>query len=60
MGPTTYNLLEDYGKLSSAQVEAICLVQTTGPDLQAKQNAQMMYECVMNSIMDEAEASLAS
>ena len=57
MGTPTYNLLEDYGKLSMAQVETLHLVQV---DLQAKQTAQLMYECVMNSITNEADDSLAS
>ena len=56
----TYNLLKDYRKLTSVQVETVCLMHVTGTDLQARQNAQMMYEYVMNSITDEAKPSLAS
>ena len=60
MGTMTYNILEDYSKLSTAQVETVHLVGVAGMYIQAKQNAQMMYECMMNSITKEAKVSLAS
>ena len=41
-------------------VEAAHVTQTMGIDVRAKQNAQMMYECLKNSITDEAKAALAS
>ena len=56
----TYNLLKDYGKVTDDQVEAAHITRTTGPDIRAKQNAQMMYECLKNSITDEAKAAMAS
>ena len=58
--PVTYNLLEDYGKVSEDQVEAAHVTWATRPDIRAKQNAQMMYECLKNSITDEAKAAMAS
>ena len=61
VGITTFNMLDDYGKLTSAQVEEACLLHNNvHTSLHAKQYAQMMYECVMNSIMEEAKSSLAS
>ena len=41
--PITYNLLEDYGKVTDNQVKAACVTWMTGPDIRAKQNAQMKY-----------------
>ena len=58
---TEYNLLDDYGKITDAQVEAAQVVHNaadTSP--QAKQNSQMMYECLMASITEEAKPALAS
>ena len=56
----THNLLEDYGNLTNDQVEAACVTQMTGPDIRAKQNAQMMNKCQKNSITDESKALMAS
>ena len=58
--PVTYNLLKDYGKVTNDQVKAACMTCMTGPDIRAKQNSQMMYECLSNSIIDEAKAVMAS
>ena len=58
---TNYNLLGDYGKLTEHQVQAAwmaCNAAATSP--QAKQNSQMMYECLMASITDDAKSALAS
>ena len=56
-----FNLLDDYGKVMAVQVEAACMLCiTTHTSLHAKQNTQMMYECMINSIMEEAKSSLAS
>ena len=58
---TEYNLLDDSGKITDAQVEAARaarIVATASP--RAKQNAQMMYECLMVSITEEAKSALAS
>ena len=58
---TNYNLLEDYGKITKPQVQAAwmaCNAADASP--QAKQNSQLMYECLMASITDEAKSALAS
>ena len=58
-GPN-YNLLDDYGKITKPQVQAAwtaCNAADASP--QAKQNSQMMYECLMASITDEAKSALA-
>ena len=58
---TNYNLLDDYGKITDAQVEAArvaCNAADASP--RAKQNSQMMYECLMASITEEAKSALAS
>ena len=60
MGPRTYNLLEDYGKLALVQVETVALYELLVLISGQSKNAQMMYECAMNSITDEAKASLPS
>ena len=45
----------------SGQVEAVCLLRNNiHTSLWAKQNAQMMCEGIMNSIMEEARSTLAS
>ena len=56
-----YNLLEDYSKITEPQGQAAWMA-CNAPDasLRAKQNAQMMYECLMASITDEAKSALAS
>ena len=57
---TDYNLLEDYGKITDLQVEAAwaaCNAADASP--RAKQNSQMMYECLMASITEEAKSALA-
>ena len=59
-GLHVFNVIEDYGKIPTDQVEAACITcNTHGADLKACQNAQMMYECFINSITDEARATLA-
>ena len=59
IGMDTLNLIEDYGKLMSDQVETTCIAHNAhGADLQACQNAQMMYKCLINSITDEAKSAL--
>ena len=61
MAGTAYNLLDDYSKLSEAQVEAAHILWIIpASSTTARQNAQMMYECLMASITDEAKSSLAS
>ena len=58
---TDYNLLDDYGKITNLQVEAAqtaCNAADTSP--RAKQDSQMMYECLMASITEEAKSALAS
>ena len=56
-----FNMVEDYGKITTDQVEAACMMRNThGANLRAHQNAQLMYKCLINSITDEAKASLAT
>ena len=58
---TDYNLLDDYGKITNLQVEAAraaCTAVDASP--RAKQNSQMMYECLIASITKEAKSTLAS
>ena len=56
-----FNLLDDYGKITDAQVEAARVARNaTDASPQAKQNSQMMYECLMASITEEAKSALAS
>ena len=58
---TEYNLLNDYGKITDAQVEAARVARNTADaSPRAKQNSQMMYECLMASITEEAKLALAS
>ena len=59
VGGTTFKLLDDYGKVTEAQVEAARITRSTASH-RTKQNAQMMYECLMASITDEAKSALAS
>ena len=57
---TDYNLLDDYGKITDLQVEAAQAARNaadTSP--RAKQSSQMMYECLMASITEEAKSVLA-
>ena len=58
---TEYNLLDDYAKITDAQVEAARAAHNaadTSP--RAKQISQMMYECLMASIPEEAKLALVS
>ena len=58
---TNYNLLEDYSKITEPQVQAArtaCNTADASPG--AKQNSQMMYECLMASITEEAKSALPS
>ena len=58
---TEYNLLDDYGKITDLQVEADWVAHNAvDASPQAKQNSQMMYECLMASITEEAKLTLAS
>ena len=58
---TEYNLLDDYGKITDAQVEAARVAHNAADaSPRAKQNSQMMYECLMASITEEAKSALAS
>ena len=58
---TNYNLLDDYGKITDLQVKAARMAYNAADaSPQAKQNSQMMYECLMASITKEAESALAS
>ena len=58
---TDYNLLDDYGKITDLQVEAAWAARNAAEaSPRAKQNSQMMYECVMASITEEAKSALAS
>ena len=57
---TTYNLLDDYGKVNATQIEAARVARVGAGDIRARQNAQMMYECLKNSITDDAKSALAS
>ena len=57
---TSYNLLDDYGKVNATQIEAARVVRLGAGDIRARQNAQMMYECLKNSITDDAKSALAS
>ena len=57
---TTYNLLDDYGKVNATQIEAAHVVRLGAGDIRARPNAQMMYECLKNSITDDAKSALAS
>ena len=45
-----YNLLEDYSKITDLQVKAARMARNTmDASPQAKQNSQMMYECLTSS-----------
>ena len=55
---TTYNFLDDYGKVNAAQIKTARVTRVGAGDARARQNAQMMYECLMNSITDDANAVL--
>ena len=58
---TNYNLLKDYGKITKPQVQAAQMAHNTADaSPQAKQNSQMMYECLMASITEEAKSVLTS
>ena len=58
---TEYNLLDDYGKITAPQVEAARVARNAADaSPRAKQNSQMMYECLKASITEEAKSALAS
>ena len=58
---TAYNLLDDYRKITDLQVEAAQAAHNAvDASPRAKQNFQMMYECLMASITEEAKSALAS
>ena len=58
---TEYNLLDDNGKITDPQVEAAWAAHNAADaSPRAKQNSQMMYECLMASITEEAKSALAS
>ena len=58
---TEYNLLDDYGKITNEQVKAAQVARNAADaSPRAKQNSQMMYECLMASITEEAKSALAS
>ena len=58
---TEYNLLDDYGKITDPQVEAARVARNAADaSTRAKQNSQMMYECLKASITEEAKSALAS
>ena len=44
----TFNLLHDYGNVTEDQVEVMHAACMVAADVWAKQNAQMMYECLKN------------
>ena len=44
------DLLTDYGRITSQQVETARNTREAANDLRAKQNATMMYECLWNSL----------
>ena len=57
----TLNLIKDYGRITANQVETAHIAQNVHDmDLQVHQNAQMMYECLINSITDEDKSALAA
>ena len=56
-----YNLLDDYGKITDLQVKAARVARNTADaSPRAKQNSQMMYQCLMASITEEVKSALAS
>ena len=57
---TTYNLLDDYGKVNATQIKTTHVARVGAGDVRAHQNTQMMYECLKNSITDNAKLALAS
>ena len=58
---TDFNLLDDYGKITNLQVEAARVAHNAADaSPRAKQNSQMMYECLMASITKEAKSALMS
>ncbi len=54
------DLLTNYGRITSAQVETARVASEAGNELRDKQNASMMYECLWNSIATDYRATLAS
>ena len=58
---TDYNLLDNYGKITNLQVEAARTAHNaTDASPRAKPNSQMIYECLMASIIEEAKSALTS
>ena len=57
---TTYNPVDDYGKVNATQIETARVTCVGAGDVRARQNVQMMYECLKNSITDDAKSALAS
>ena len=57
---TTYTLLDDNGKVNATQIQTARVARANAGDVRAYQNAQMMYECLKNSITDDAKLALAS
>ena len=56
----TYNLLDYYGKVNITQIETARVARAGAGDVRARQNAQMIYECLKNSITDDAKSALPS
>ena len=53
--------MDGYGQLDRAAVETARVTRAApNADVRAKQNAQMMYECIMNSLSDDARSNLAN
>ena len=58
---TNLHLLDDYGQLTMVSVETVRTARAAAnADVRAKQNAQMMYECIINSLSDDARSNLAN
>ena len=57
---TTYDLLDDYGKVNATEIKTARVTHVGAGDIRACQNAQMMYKCLKNLIMDDAKLALAS
>ena len=58
---TDYNLLDDYGRITNLQVEAARVAhKAMDASPRAKQNSQMMYECLIASITKEAKSAFTS
>ena len=56
-----YNLLKEYSKITEPQVQAAQMAcNTTDDSPRADQNSQMLYECLMASITEDAKSALTS